>query len=603
VIPPLVSLVQGSLRLTTPSGDLGDFTLDHYRRILSDRQFYQSLANSLVFCIGTAVLAIGMGGVVAWFVVRTSTPFKSLAYLSAIVSLGTPYVLYVTAWLFLLGRSGPVNGALMAMTGSVRPILNVYSLTGMILIEGFLWSPLAFLLLAAVFRSANADYEEAARMSGAGIPRTLVHVSLRMMLPALLAVAVLIAVRSLEAFEVPTLVGLPGAIKLLTTEIYLDMKKSVPPDLGYASAFSVVLLTLAAILLYFYSRLVRNAARFHTVTGRGYRPRHFELGRVRYLGDAFVLLNFILILVVPTLALLWLSLMPFSQTISLNGLKALTLENYDLVFHSGFYIDLAWKTWVMSAGAATLVMAVTVLSAWLAVRRRAGAFLLDQLATVPLVFPGIVLGVAMIQILLAAPVPVYGTIWAFVIAFAIRYLPYGMRYASSGMLQVHPELEEAAGVAGGSPLRGAPPDRHPVDPAGDRFGVAVHLSDRGARCVARGHAGVARGGTGRGRDVRSLGQWTRYRAGGLRAGVDRDDDRRGVRALRRRPAGRGIGVWRIASNFAWDIVGRRGIDPNGHREFEAEGCGPGGAAQCRAGRRQRPAGELGGARVAQSHAL
>src|SRR4029077_14249805 len=286
-----------------------------------------------------------------------------------------------------------------------------------------------------------------------GVLRAVVKVSLRMMLPALLAVAALIVVRSLEAFEVPTLVGLPGAVKLLTTEIYLDMKKSVPADLGYASAFSVVLLILATILLYFYSRLVRNAARFHTVTGRGYRPRHFELGRVRYLGDAFVLLNFILILVVPTFALLWLSLMPFSQTISLNGLKALTLENYDLVFHSGFYLDLAWKTWVMSAGAATLVMAVTVLSAWLAVRRRPGAFLLDGLATVPLVFPGIVLGVAMIQILLAAPVPVYGTIWAFVIAFAIRYLPYGMRYARSGMSHLHPEMEAGAGVPGGSPRR------------------------------------------------------------------------------------------------------------------------------------------------------
>jgi len=261
---------------------------------------------------------------------------------------------------------------------------------------------------------------------------------------------VLIVVRSLEAFEVPTLVGLPGGVKLLTTEIYLDMKKNVPPDLGYASAFSVVLLLLAAILLYFYSRLVRNAARFHTVTGRGYRPRHVELGRMRYVGDAFVLLNFVLILVVPTFALLWLSLMPFSQAISLDGLKALTLENYDVVFHSGFYLDLVWKTWVMSAGGATLVMAVTILSGWLAVRRRPGGFLLDQLATVPLVFPGIVLGVAMIQILLAAPFPIYGTIWAFVIAFAIRYLPYGMRYASSGMLQVHPELEEAAGVAGGS---------------------------------------------------------------------------------------------------------------------------------------------------------
>jgi iron(III) transport system permease protein len=452
-VPPLLSLLQASFRLTTATGELGAFTLDHYRKILTDRQFFHSLWNSIVFCVGTAVLAIGMGGVTAWLVVRTTTPLRSIAYLSAIVSLGTPYILYASAWLFVLGRSGPVNAILMAVTGSTQPVFNVYSLTGMILIEGFLWSPLAFLLLSAVFRSANADFEEAARMSGAGILRTLAQVSLRMMLPALLAVTVLIIVRTLEAFEVPTLVGLPGGVKLITTEIYLDMKKSVPPDLGYASAFSVVLLLLAAILLYFYSRLLRNASRFHTVTGRGYRPRPFELGRKRYFGDVFVLLNFLLTLVVPTCGLLWLSLMPFSQAISANGLKMLTLDNYDVVLHSGFYLDLVWKTWVMSAGCATLVMAVTTISGWLAVRRRPGAVVLDHLATVSLVFPGIVLGVAMIELLLAAPFPIYGTIWAFIIAFAIRYLPYGMRYASAGVLQVHPELEEAAGVAGASSWR------------------------------------------------------------------------------------------------------------------------------------------------------
>ena len=449
-IPPLVSLVQASLRLTTATGDLGQFTLDHYRMILTDRAFFQSLANSLVFAIGTAALAIGLGGLSAWLVVRTDTPFKSLAYMSAIVSLGTPYILYVTAWLFLLGRSGPLNAVLMSMTGSALPVFNVYSLTGMTLIEGFLWSPLAFLLLSAVFRAANADFEEAARVSGAGILRAISKISLRMMMPALAAVAVLVVVRSLEAFEVPALVGLPGGVKLLTTEIYLDMKKSVPPDLGYASAFSVVLLLLAAGLLYIYSRLSRNAARFHTITGRGYRPRPLALGRLRYLGDAFLVMNFLLILVAPTFGLLWLSLMPFTQAITLGGLKAITFENYDAVFHSAFYLDLVWQTLAMSAGAATLVMAVTVLSAWLAVRRRPGAFLLDQLATVPLAFPGIVLGVAMIQIYLAAPLPIYGTIGAFILAFAIRYLPYGMRYASSGILQVHPELEEAAGIAGGS---------------------------------------------------------------------------------------------------------------------------------------------------------
>jgi iron(III) transport system permease protein len=104
----------------------------------------------------------------------------------------------------------------------------------------------------------------------------------------------------------------------------------------------------------------------------------------------------------------------------------------------------------MAAGAATGVMALTLVAGWLAVRRRRGAWLLDQLATAPLIFPGIVLGVAMIQIFLAAPIAIYGTLWAFILAFVVRFLPYGMRYASAGVLQIHPELEEAAVIAGSS---------------------------------------------------------------------------------------------------------------------------------------------------------
>ena len=120
-------------------------------------------------------------------------------------------------------------------------------------------------------------------------------------LPAFLAVALLIVVRSIEAFEVPALVGLPGKIKVLTTNIYLDMKQNVPPDFGYSSAFSVVLLVLAGALISLYSRLSRHASRYHSVTGRGFRTRQLDLGRARYLGGAVVLFNFLLILAAPTL--------------------------------------------------------------------------------------------------------------------------------------------------------------------------------------------------------------------------------------------------------------------------------------------------------------
>jgi iron(III) transport system permease protein len=446
-VPPLWVLIQGSLHTTTDTGALGEFTLEHYRRLLSDKHFFASLFNSLTFALGSAAVALTFGGLVAWLVERTNAPFKAFAYLTAIISLGTPYVLYVIAWLFLFGRNGPLNTLLMATTGTQ---FNVFSMAGMILVEGFLWSPLSFLLLSSVFQSANADYEEAARVCGAGVRQTLTRISLRMALPALVAVALLIVVRSIEAFEVPALVGLPGKVKVLTTDIYLDIKETVPPDLGYSSAFSLVLLVLAAVLIAFYSRISRDSARFHTVTGRGFRPRPFDLGRARALGGAAILFNFFLILAVPTAGLVWLSLMPYSQTMSLEGFKLANLDNYRVVFHSPYYLELVWKTLVIAAGSATAVMALTLVAAWLAVRRKPGAWALDQLATIPLIFPGIVMGVAMIQIFLAAPIPIYGTLAAIVFAFSVRYLPYGMRYASAGILQIHPELEEAAGVSGGT---------------------------------------------------------------------------------------------------------------------------------------------------------
>src|SRR3984893_14196317 len=440
VVPPLIFLLNGSLHTTTVTGAPGDFTFAYYRRLISDRQFFGSLVNSLVFSFGSMAIAIAFGGLVAWLVERTNAPFKAFAYLTAIISLGTPFVLYVIAWLFLFGRNGPLNDLITAIG---LPRFNVYSMPGMILVEGFLWSPLAFLLLSSVFAQANAEYEEAARMSGAGILRTVTRISMRLALPAFLAVALLIVVRSIEAFEVPALVGLPGKIKVLTTDIYLDMKENVPPDLGYSSAFSVVLLLLAGLLIGLYSRISRHASRYHSVTGKSFRARPVDLGPVRYLGGGIILFNFLLIL-----------LMPCTQGVSRRGFALLTLDNFRTVLHSTFYVDLVWQTLLMSAGAATCVMALTVVAGWLAVRRRAGAWLLDQLATAPLIFPGIVLGVAMIPIYLSMPIAIYGTLWAFIIAFTIRFLPYGMRYAASGILQIHPELEEAAAVAG-SPMRTA----------------------------------------------------------------------------------------------------------------------------------------------------
>jgi iron(III) transport system permease protein len=213
-----------------------------------------------------------------------------------------------------------------------------------------------------------------------------------------------------------------------------------------------VMVAIVAVLLYFYGRLSRNAERFHSVTGKGYRPRPFDLGRGRWIAGAVIVANFVIVLLLPLLTLLWMSLLPFLRSFSLAGMQSLTLRNYHTVFTAPGYVDLAINSLMVAAGAATAIMLITALAGWIAARNGPGGRILDQLATLSLVFPGICLGVAVMEVYLRVPLPIYGSLWIIAIAYVIRYMPYGMRYVYAGVLQLHKELEEAAGIAGASAM-------------------------------------------------------------------------------------------------------------------------------------------------------
>jgi iron(III) transport system permease protein len=448
VLPPFLFLLKASV-VDAQRG--GEWSLANFEAVLGSRRFLVTSANSLVFAAGSAVVALGIGWTTAWIVERTNTPFKPLAYLTAIISLGTPYILYVTAWLLLLGKAGPINQLYRTLTGTSDVLINVYSMPGMIMVEGFLWSPLAFLLVGATLRNANPELEEAARVSGAGTWMTIRRVTLRLSLPSILALAMLVFIRAIEAFEVPALVGLPGRISVLTTDIYGNMVAQAPPDIGGASALSVLMLALVLVLLAIYGRLSRHAERFATITGKGFRPRPFDLGRLRYLAAGILVLNFLLLLAVPIAMLAWVSLLPFYQPISTAALALVTLDNYRTVF-SPDHVGLIVNTLLVAVATATLAVALTFLAAWLAVRRAPGGWVVERLATIPLVFPGLILGIAVMQLFLHLPIPLYGTLGILIWAFVINYLPYGMRYSAAGMLQIHRELEESAEMCGASPL-------------------------------------------------------------------------------------------------------------------------------------------------------
>lgn len=448
VVPPFVFLALNSLHEIDATGGLGAFTFEHFSTIFSSRAFGPTLLNSALYSLGAALLALLIGAIQAWLAERTDAPFRQLLYLASIVSLGIPYVLYIVAWLLFLGRAGPVNTLLRDWLGGAGPYINVYSLGGMIFVEGLLWSPLAFLLLAPVFRNTDASFEEAAGICGAGILSTIRHVTFGMARPAFLALGLLVFIKASESFEVPALVGLPGSTRVLTSTIYQRLTLDVPPDTGSASAFGVLLLVLMAILLQLYGRVAAQSHRYRTVTGKGYRPRIVRLGGWRYVAGTLIVAVPCVVVLIPVANIVWAALLPFYQPFSLAALPKVGVANFLLVFESPSFRDAILNTLMLGAATATVVTTLSALAGWCVARKARGGGLIDMLAALPLVFPAIVLGLAYLGLFVQGGTRIYGTLASLVIVSVVAYMPYGLRYAQLGVIQIHPELEEAAVIAG-----------------------------------------------------------------------------------------------------------------------------------------------------------
>lgn len=446
--PPIFHLIQTSLHTTNYDGSFGDLTFQYYVEVFTNPRFLHYLVNTTIFALGSAAVAIVLGVAQAWIVERTNTPLRQYVFLVAIMSLGIPNVLYTVSWLLILGKAGPFNALLKLMTGSTEAVFNVYSMLGMILVEGLGWAPLAFLLISSVFRTADASFEEASMMSGANIGQTFRNVTLPLAMPAVLALALLIVIRAFEAFEIPAMVGMPGKVFVLATDIFDSVHRTTPPNFGQAGAFAVGLLVIVTVLLWLYGRLSRNAERYQTITGKGYRPRVVDIGGMRYLASAVLVLLFILIIVLPVAILVWASIMPFYQQVGLAAAKTATIKNFLNVANSGSLRGSIVNTLILGVVTATLTTALTAVCAWFVVRRYRGGWILDQLAMTPLIFPAIVLGIALLRVYLNLPFAFYGTLASVIFASMIRYLPYGMRYSHAGILHIHAELEEASSLSG-----------------------------------------------------------------------------------------------------------------------------------------------------------
>ncbi len=419
-----------------------------FSRAYGNGRIGELFSNSLLFAGGAAVLSLTVGTTLAYLNVRTAVPFKALFFAASIVPLIVPGILYTISWIFLASpQIGLLNSFFDAAFG-VTPF-DIFTLWGMVWVEGLHSSPIVFLLMVAAFRSMDPSLEESALMSGATRLQTLRKVTLPLVRPALLSAVLVILITSLESFEVPALLGLQNGIYVFTSRIYFVLR-TYPPDLAAAGALAVSLLAIAVVGVALARLLAgRGSKTYQTVTGKGFRPRPMDLGKWKPVVGAGILFYFFATVLAPLAVLIYTSLLPFYRAPSLETIKSFTFENYTAVWELNQAVRALQNSLMLGLGSATAVMALMSIAAWIAVRSRIpGRGLIEQLSFVPLVIPGLVLGLSLSFVYLRSPIPIYGTIFILLIAYCTKYMPYGMRYASTSMNQISSELEESALVSG-----------------------------------------------------------------------------------------------------------------------------------------------------------
>jgi iron(III) transport system permease protein len=425
------------------------FTLSGFTRAYGNSRIGELITNSLWFAVGAAILALVVGTALAYLNVRTDVPFKGLFFAASIIPLVIPGILYTVAWILLASPDiGLMNKAIEPVLGP--GFFDVFTVWGMVWVEGLHLSPIVFLLMVAAFRSMDPSLEESALMSGASRTTVFRRVTAPLVRPAIVAAVLIMTVRSLESFEVPALLGLQNGIFVFTSRIYL-MLRTYPPDLAAAGALAGGLLLFAVVGVALSNFIGRAGRTYQTVTGKGFRPRPLELGKWRPVAGAMVIVYFIFTVLAPLAVLLYTSLLKFYQPPSVAAFKSMNLDNYRALAHMDKATTALKNSLFLGVASATLVMAVMAIAAWLVIRSKIpGRQIIDQLAFMPLVIPGLVLGLALSFVYLRSPVPIYGTIFILLIAYCTRFMPYGMRYAVTSMQQIGSELEESAQVSGAS---------------------------------------------------------------------------------------------------------------------------------------------------------
>jgi iron(III) transport system permease protein len=447
---PVFMLVFGSF--STGLEAFGSFTLEKYIRSYTDPALAGIIVNTIVFTVGSAVVATVLALFLSYLNMRTNIPFKSLFQTISIIPMMIPHILFCVSWALLLNPSnGLFNLLLRELFGLQGAAFNIYSMPGMILVEGLLDLPIAYLIIAPAMSAFDVALEESSKVCGASNLRTLLKVTLPVLRPAILAAFILVIVRSLASFAVPAVIGMPGRIYVLASHIYRIIASGFAADYGQAAAVGMSALSASIVLIVIYRRLTAESEKFVTVTSRGYRPSVIDLKRARLPLFGCVGFLSLVLIVLPVAVLFYVSLLPYSMVPSAKALSLMSWKNWLAVIRDPVsLLSLKNSVFLGIAGASLgVVLSIFVSYIIVKVRSRASGFL-ESLSFLSFSFPGIVIGVGFMWFFVRTPL--YATLWALLIGYIATYLPYGIRPLTSAFVQIHSHLEESSRVCGAGTL-------------------------------------------------------------------------------------------------------------------------------------------------------
>jgi iron(III) transport system permease protein len=452
VLYPVAMLLLGALTNTNPVVDgfgVFDLSLANFIAVLGNPNVHHALWNTLVACTGGTALAVAIGLAFSWIVVRTNTPCKRFIGAASLIPLFVPPLVAGVAWSILGSpKSGLIN-TMMKWAG-LDWRLDVYSMTGLIVVFGMYYAPYVYMFTASALRNMDPNLEEAAEITGAGPIRTLFTVTFPLIAPAIISSMLLSFIVMLGIYGIPAVLGAPANISVLTTYIF-KLTNWSPPLYSTAAAVAIILMVVTGALVVL-QQYVLSGKSFTTVAGKAFRPRSLDLGPWRWLTFGLALLYLLVVVVLPLLALIVAAFRRFlfiPNAASLFDMRHYSLVHFDSIFDNPLTMRSIWNTMevglitAVAGGALAFAIGYTVHRSHAPGRRA-----IDLISTLPVAIPGLVIGVAYLWAWIGLPGGLYGTIWILALAFIARFMPDTVKSLSTSFLQIHKELEEAAWVCG-----------------------------------------------------------------------------------------------------------------------------------------------------------